>query len=287
MHTKLAPCFLAVAIGLAVGGLAPRANAGGPAGGFATALGQLQNYIELANSYQENVRQVIDQAQMVVTMKQQLQNLPNSFIQQMRYGGGNVLDIAQNDTGAMESLIGSLQSADADAGTLSKTYQTAYNTLSKLHSEGIQADTAQYEAGMMELAKRKGSAYAQQVLAFQEAKADFQKQTAAVQSIASAAPNITSTIGGLQGIMQSNAVISSQLAGIGGQLADANVLTAVKGEDSSTKQCQARASKARSAASQVALNNVLAAELGGTLASVPSAPTPGSCHPPSSPSAVE
>lgn len=192
----------------------------------ATEPTQIMNHIELIAQYEKQVQQAITEMNSYIALQQQLKDLPQSARAQIEgvgdsYGSANASQLA-----AAQQLLGALQRSQASVGTIQDQAQNAYSTLNMLQAQGHGMTVPQYEQGMAVLAQQHADTYGVVVDNYKNAVAEQQQAAAEIQRISQSEPQITSSVGGLKAVVQSNAVLSQQLANVSANLAVQGGVTA-------------------------------------------------------------
>ncbi len=243
---KALACGLALALSVSM--VAPNARATAVVG--ATEPTQILNHVELIAQYQKQLQQAITQVQMYIALKQQLQALPGNAANSLRSAKNGLSGGGMDTLNAAQSMLGALQQSQASMGTIGSEAQNAYQTLNILQAQGHGMTVQQYEQGMAVLAQRHADTYGVRMQAYQQAIQNERAASAEMDRFNTAAPKISSEVGGLTAVVQSNAVLGQQLANINSTLVNASVVSTQSAADSAHRDSDQRARLACEGAAQ-------------------------------------
>lgn len=192
----------------------------------ATEPTQIMNHIELIAQYEKQVQQAITEMNSYIALQQQLKDLPQNARAQIEGVGNSYGNANASQLASAQQLLDALQRSQASVGTIQTQAQNAYGTLNMLQAQGHGMTLPQYEQGMAVLAQQHADTYGVVVGNYKNAVAEQQQSAAEIQRITQAEPQITSSVGGLKAVVQSNAVLSQQLANVSANLAVQGGVTA-------------------------------------------------------------
>lgn len=248
-RVKALACGLALALSTAM--VAPGAGATAVVG--ATEPTQILNHIELIAQYEKQLQQAMTQVQMYVALEQQLKNLPNNARNQINGVRGSMSGVASGNLASAQQLLAAMQMSQQSLPNIQAQAQNAYSTITYLQARGVNMSPSQYELGMAALAQQHADTYGQVLKNYQQSVAQQQQASQQIQAIAASAPQITSSVGGLQAVVQSNAVLSQQLSNIGSTLTQQGVVQAQQAKDEAEKSASEIAGQPCQAASMTTM----------------------------------
>lgn len=209
--------------------------------GYATEPTQILNHIELVAQYQKQIQQAETGLQSYMALQQQLRNLPGTVRGQLLGIQDSIGSGGYANLDAAQRMLTTLQRTQDVLPTIQNASQHAYATINALQAAGHGITTYQYELGMATLAQEHANTYGVQLQQYQQANATIRTNMQKMQSIAKAAPQITSTVGGMQALLQSNAVLGTQLASINTSLNRALILQTQQAKDTAQQQADGEA----------------------------------------------
>jgi P-type conjugative transfer protein TrbJ len=232
-RSRLAALACGLALALSVSVVTPNACATAVIG--ATEPTQILNHIELIAQYEKQLQQAMTQVQMYVALEQQLKNLPNSARNEIDGVRGSMSGVASGNLASAQQMLAAMQMSQQSLPNIQAQAQNAYNTITYLQARGVNMTPAQYELGMAALAQKHADTYGQVLRNYQQSVAQQQEASRQIQAIAASAPQITSSVGGLQAVVQSNAVLSQQLSNISSSLVQQGAVQAQQAKDEAEK----------------------------------------------------
>ena len=227
---------LAIAVILATQPLPSWALFGGGGGvGGATEVTQMLNHAELITNAQNAITTATNTLRQVQQLDQQLQNLP----------AGAVALILGNASPDLKAALGLYQQMNAT--------QTAYQQLQQRLGTNMQAMTtanltpSQFFTARAQLAQQKGGIYQAQISADQQAMQNAQEQAQALDRMISANSQISSEVGGLQAVANSNVQVIGAIQGMQNTLLAANAAAAQEKLDTANADALSATNRAATA----------------------------------------
>jgi len=192
------------------------AQAGGPVPGVgvATEFTQVANNVQLAAENATSLRQLASDLERYRVQLQQLRQLDPSKLDKMllsRLGLKNVDELAQT-LRDIERINNAINNVQDDMDVLIREGQISVEVAAKLKSKGIDLTPKDYLQGLLFLAQQKEDVYGERVKALQKATENAKSDLDRINQIAENSKNIQSHVEGLQSIIQTNAILSNQLA---------------------------------------------------------------------------
>lgn len=214
MKSRL-PHILAVSIATALLIATPKPAQSSAVWG-ATEWTQIANNLELVMQYKEMVEQTITQVRQYEAQLKALRQLDKGRLEEMLRGvngvrvGEEILD-AVAESGMvherLRSLAGNMQ-------VLIKEGRNAMEVAKVLRERGFSVNPDDYISMMRQLAELEQDTYAERLESLDRAAEDAQHDIERVQRIAELSGDIETHVEGFGALLQSSAVISSQLAGL-------------------------------------------------------------------------
>lgn len=209
---------LAVALTLAVGGplMMPQPAHAGAAVWGATEWTQIANNVQLVASYGKQVQQVITQIKQYEAQLKALRQLDPRKLEGMLKGmagemaGKEVL----RQLKATEALDGTLQKLAKNIDTIHREGRTATEVYELLRSRGKNIKPGDYVGMIKALAEVRQDTYGERLKELNRAVEDAQSDIKRAEAIADLAPQIATDVEGFGALLQSNAVVVSQLGGL-------------------------------------------------------------------------
>lgn len=211
-------CALMVAIAtVAVPG---SVSAGAMAGG-SSEVTQIMNNVQLVLSYAKQVNMVSQQVKSYNAQLKQLKQLDPKKAGDLLKGVQGIaagVDVVKR-IDALAELDGTLEGLSTKMSTLGREGKIAASTIDMLSKKGHKLDLDDYLGMMKALGDVKQEAYGERLKVLGSVAKDAQADIERVNKIAAANSGIESDVQGFQAMLQSNAVMVSQLASLRGQMA--------------------------------------------------------------------
>lgn len=182
----------------------------------ATEWTQIANNIELVMQYKEMVEQTITQVRQYEAQLKSLRQLDASRLEGMLRGVGGVR-AGEEVLAAMRDstmLHENLRSLAGNMEVLLREGRNAVEVAKVLRSKGYEVNPDDYIGMMRQLASIQQDSYAERLEALDRAASDAQHDIERMEHIASMSKEIETHVEGFGALLQSNAVMSSQLAGL-------------------------------------------------------------------------
>jgi|HigsolmetaAR201D_1030396.scaffolds.fasta_scaffold02836_10 hypothetical protein len=204
----------ALVVALATAGTGMMANATSVIG--ATEPTQIMNNVELVAQYEKQVQMVLNQVKQYQATLQQLQQLNPDALKTMLKGvvGEDVGEYVLNTSQAAMELEEELSTIQEAMHTIYQEGRIASDVMRHLQGRGRSISGGDYVALMKALAEENQATYGKRVKQFTRSLEESRSAMRRVEAIAATAPQITGDVQGLQALIQSQAVVSGQLAGI-------------------------------------------------------------------------
>lgn len=182
----------------------------------ATEWTQIANNLELVMQYKEMVEQTITQVRQYEAQLKSLRQMDGSRLDGMLRGVGGVrageevlraLSESQQVNERLRSLAGNME-------VLMREGRSAVEVAQVLRERGYEVNPDDYIGMMRQLAEAEQDTYAERLESLDRAAADAQHDIERMQHIAAMSKDIETHVEGFGALLQSNAIMSSQLAGL-------------------------------------------------------------------------
>lgn len=182
----------------------------------ATEWTQIANNIELGLQYKEMVEQTITQVQQYEAQLKSLRQLDGNRLDGMLRGVGGVRagEEVLRAIGESEAVNERLRSLASNMEVLIREGRSAVEVAQVLQERGYKVNPDDYIGMMRQLAEVEQDTYGERLKALDRAAADAQHDIERVQRIAELSKDIETHVEGFGALLQSSAVMSSQLAGL-------------------------------------------------------------------------
>lgn len=208
------------------------ASASVPFAGASSVIGsteptQIANNVELVLSYAKQVEAVATQVKQYQAQLLSLRQMDPSKLAGMLKGvtGLDGVDDLMRSYNSAKEINTRLQSLSKSMETIYTEGKMTADVMANLHAKGIDLTGGQYAAAFKELAKQRQGDYDTRLknfdAALDTAKSDIQR----VNAIADTAPEIKTNVEGFGAIVQTNAIMSGQLAGLQQSLVNLGTMT--------------------------------------------------------------
>jgi len=207
---------LSIALGLSVIVVPSTQNARAAAVWGATEWTQIANNIELVLQYKEMVEQTITQVRQYETQLKTLRQMDSNKLEGMLKGVGGV----RAGTEVLQALADSqevhdrLASLNANMDLLASQGRDAMSVAEHLRSKGHNVNPRDYVGMIRALSREQNSVYARRLETIDKAASAAQSDIERVNQIAKMAPEIETHVEGFGALIQTNAIMSSQLGGL-------------------------------------------------------------------------
>lgn len=177
---------------------------------------QLANNIELIMAYVEQVQQTSNQIKQYQAQLKSLQQMDSRKLGDMLLGVGGELagEDVMRRVEQVRELDGRLRSLSDNMTSIAREGRVAVDVVEELRSVGVQISGEDYLGAMRALANIKQDTYAERMKRLDGAMKDAQSDIQRVNQIAAMAPQIETHVEGFGALVQTNAIMSSQLAGL-------------------------------------------------------------------------
>lgn len=211
MNISIKPVFLAVALACCAG-LPGTAAASSVIG--ATEPTQIANNVELIASYQKQIEQVVNQVRQYQAQLRAFQRLDPSKLKDMLRGvaGGDVIADLERNLRAASDTYNTLNSINTSMETLRKEGAASVDVIRRMRERGIEVSGSEYLAAFSHLADEKQGMYAQRKRAMQGAIEQVRSDARRIEAIQRTAPEIETHVQGFSALVQTNGIMSGQLA---------------------------------------------------------------------------
>lgn len=210
------PAVKTIALALAIGVVANPAPVAATSVIGSTEPTQIANNIELVAQYIKQIQQYQTQIQQYQAQLKSLRQLDASKLEAMLKGmGGSTnaqsLERTYRETVAMN---GRLQSLASNMEKLYREGKVAVDVIGQLRAMGKNISGGDYIGMMKKLGELQQEEYGERIKTINRAAEDARSDIKRVQQIAEQSKDIQTHVEGLQGLMQTNAIMSGQLGGI-------------------------------------------------------------------------
>lgn len=177
---------------------------------------QIMNNIELVLQYKKQIEQTINQVKQYEAQLKSLRQMDRGRLDGMLKGVGGSMTADEimrtlNEVSEVDARLGTLNESMA---TITREGRIAGDTLALLRSKGRDVSPSDYVGMMKALGEINQDTYGERLRALDRAGTNAQNDIRRVQAIAEMSPNIQTHVEGFGALVQTNAIMSGQLAGM-------------------------------------------------------------------------
>jgi len=182
----------------------------------ATEITQIMNNVQLFSSYREQIQQTLQQVRIYQQALKDLRQLSPQRLAEMGLdaAGLDVGDDVRNIASVVDEVGNTLGTLNDAMYLIQGEGVIAADTISLLRQRGITISDQDYFGSYALLARRRQDTYGRRYNALMQAAKSAESDIDRVNKLAATAPQLQTSVEGFGALLQSNAVMSSQLAGV-------------------------------------------------------------------------